>query len=315
MRMFLIVLGLVLAWAHVSGSPGPGTRRMGARLQKIASECDPLLTPFLNREAAEIFGRQLQDAIERPRAEDTPLRLVGLRFKYAYELLNSGESERATEQFQRLQEQVRAQKISLPEDKLALARMYEALAWLRLGEQENCLVNHTIDSCLAPIQVGGFHKLPRGSREAIKILTDLLQADPNNFKAGWLLNIASMTLGEHPDKVPPEWLIPAKAFASSYDIKRFYDVAGGLGLDLNDLAGSVVMDDFDNDGNLDLMICSWGLRDQMRYFGNNGDGTFTDRTEEAGLIGEVGGLNMVQADYNNDGHLDVLVLRGGPWGP
>src|SRR4029077_15422835 len=42
----------------------------------------------------------------------------------------------------------------------------------------------------------------------------------------------------------------------------------------------------------------------------NGDGTFTDRTKEAGLEGQLGGYNMFQADYNNDGCLDVLVLRG-----
>ncbi len=191
--------------------------------------------------------------------------------------------------------------------------MYEALAWLRLGEQENCLSNHSINSCLAPIQGDGVHKLPRGSQEAIKILREQLRTEPNDFKAGWLLNIAYMTLGEHPGQVPPQWLIPPKAFASDFDIKRFYDIAGNLGLDLNDLAGSVVMDDFDNDGNLDLMICAWGLRDQLRYFHNNGDGTFADRTEVASLLGEVGGLNMVQADYNNDGFLDVLVLRGGWW--
>ena len=38
-----------------------------------------------------------------------------------------------------------------------------------------------------------------------------------------------------------------------------------------------------------------------------------DRTKEAGLTGEVGGLTMVAADYDNDGHPDLLVLRGGWW--
>jgi hypothetical protein len=71
------------------------------------------------------------------------------------------------------------------------------------------------------------------------------------------------------------------------------------------------MDDFDNDGLLDLMVSSSGLDSQLRYFHNNGDGTFTDMTEAAGLKGLTGGLNMVQADYNNDGFVDVLVLRGG----
>ncbi|PYS94017.1 MAG: hypothetical protein DMF50_12920 [Acidobacteria bacterium] len=71
------------------------------------------------------------------------------------------------------------------------------------------------------------------------------------------------------------------------------------------------MEDFDGDGFLDIMASSMGLRDQLHLFHNNGDGTFTERSEAAGLTGEVGGLNIVHADYDNDGHPDVLVLRGG----
>jgi hypothetical protein len=48
----------------------------------------------------------------------------------------------------------------------------------------------------------------------------------------------------------------------------------------------------------------------MRFFRNNRDGTFQERTAEAGLEGVTGGLNMVQADYDNDGWVDVFVLRG-----
>ena len=61
-----------------------------------------------------------------------------------------------------------------------------------------------------------------------------------------------------------------------------------------------------------------GPLDQMHLFHNNGvrDGrlTFTDITAQAGLMGETGGLNLVLTDYNNDGRLDILVLRGGWWG-
>ena len=32
---------------------------------------------------------------------------------------------------------------------------------------------------------------------------------------------------------------------------------------------------------------------------------------EAGLADQLGGLNLIQADYNNDGCMDILVLRGG----
>ena len=71
------------------------------------------------------------------------------------------------------------------------------------------------------------------------------------------------------------------------------------------------MEDFDDDGDIDLLASSRGLRDQLRYFRNNGDGTFDDATIEAGLEGIVSGLNLVHADYDNDGFADVFVLRGG----
>jgi hypothetical protein len=88
-------------------------------------------------------------------------------------------------------------------------------------------------------------------------------------------------------------------------------VSDGLGLDANDLAGGVIVDDFDNDGFYDIVISAWDLNGQLRYFHNNGNGTFTERTSEAGLVGEVGSLNIQQTDYNNDGLLDIWMLRGG----
>jgi hypothetical protein len=52
----------------------------------------------------------------------------------------------------------------------------------------------------------------------------------------------------------------------------------------------------------------------MHYFPNNGNGTFTDQADKAGLTGQTGGLNIIQTDYNNDGCTDILVLRGS-WYP
>src|SRR5262249_26248435 len=76
------------------------------------------------------------------------------------------------------------------------------------------------------------------------------------------------------------------------------------------LSGGAILDDFDGDGRLDLMVSEVGFDDPLRFYVNR-DGHFEDRSEEAGLGGETGGLNLVQADYDNDGHLDALVLRGG----
>jgi hypothetical protein len=54
---------------------------------------------------------------------------------------------------------------------------------------------------------------------------------------------------------------------------------------------------------------------QLRFFHNDGNGTFSERTSEAGLLGIVSGLHIVQTDYNNDGFPDIFVLRGAWLGP
>ncbi|MBX2844338.1 MAG: VCBS repeat-containing protein, partial [Flammeovirgaceae bacterium] len=185
-----------------------------------------------------------------------------------------------------------------------------AFAYLRLGEQENCLMNHSSSSCLIPIQQAGFHQLPEGSSQAIKLYSDILSTNPKDLESRWLLNIAYMTLGEYPEKVPEQWLIPEKAFASEFPLKKFQDIATEAGLAVNALSGGGIVDDFNNDGFLDIMVSSWFPNHPIKYFINVGDGTFQDSSESCGLDGIGGGLNMVQTDYNNDGYLDVFVLRG-----
>src|SRR5208337_3712054 len=75
--------------------------------------------------------------------------------------------------------------------------------------------------------------------------------------------------------------------------------------------GGVVIDDFENNGLLDIVASSMDACEPLHYYHNNGDGTFTDRAVQAGLSDQLGGLNIVQADYNNDGCMDLMVLRGG----
>jgi hypothetical protein len=76
----------------------------------------------------------------------------------------------------------------------------------------------------------------------------------------------------------------------------------------------MILDDFDGDNWLDVVESNMDPSGQLRFFHNNGDGTFVERTEEAGLTGIAGGLNIINADYNNDGHMDVLVQRGAWFG-
>jgi hypothetical protein len=93
-------------------------------------------------------------------------------------------------------------------------------------------------------------------------------------------------------------------------MNTFVDLAPAVGVDRLGRAGGSILDDFDGDGDLDLVTSSWGLDEQIRYFRNEGNGRFTDRTKEAGLSGLTGGLNLVQADYDNDGDLDIVGAAG-----
>jgi len=307
---FLAVLFLS-AESSLAASPeskadtrGAGTIAMGERLRKIAAQAQPMNNRFLSSERVI----SLQGSLA---ATTNPERRDELEYSLASELLNAGRNAEALNQFEALGDDLRR---SNPRE-FALNRanfsVNEALCWMRIGELTNCVSDHNPWSCLAPIEGKGIHRFQDGSRHAIEILTGVLKEDSANLKARWLLNIASMTVGEYPEKVRVSWRIPPSAFASTYDIKRFPDVAGTLGLDVMKLSGGSILEDFDGDGNLDVMCSSIGFKDQLRLFHNNGDGSFTERTVEAGLAGEVGGLNLIQTDYNNDGYPDVLVLRGG----
>jgi len=182
---------------------------------------------------------------------------------------------------------------------------------LRRGELENCVHDHNAARCIFPIRGPGEHGQPSGSEAAVEYFRQRLRRDPDNLEARWLLNVATMTLGRYPGDVPPGALIPPSAFESADDPGRFVDTAGAMGLDAPGGAGGVVVDDLDGDGLFDVVVSSVDPCAPLRYYHNEGDGTFRDRAEAAGLGGQLGGINLVQTDYNNDGRLDLFVMRGG----
>ncbi|MBZ0267323.1 CRTAC1 family protein, partial [bacterium] len=194
-----------------------------------------------------------------------------------------------------------------------------AVTQLRMGERENCIVNHNAESCVFPIAGRGIYRERSGTERALATLTDAIGHAPLAVRPQfrWLINLASMALGRWPGDLPPTVLIPPESFASPYDVGRFRDIGPDVGVSPLNLAGGSAMDDFDGDGLLDLVTSTADLRGQLLYYRNNGDGTFEDRTEAAGLVGQLGGLNLTHADYDGDGDQDLLVLRGGwmgTWG-
>jgi hypothetical protein len=187
------------------------------------------------------------------------------------------------------------------------------IAALRRGEIENCLECRGPSSCIFPIAREAFHTQQSGSREAIQQFSAFLEEWPGDLHIRWLLNVAYMTLGEYPGKVPRAYLIPLDSFRSKIDVGRFENVAPKVGLGVRgpDLAGGSIFDDFNGDGLPDLFTTSLGVDQGASLFINQGDGSFEDRSSAAGLDTQVYALNLTRADYDNDGDLDVLLLRGG----
>ncbi|MDQ2899858.1 MAG: FG-GAP-like repeat-containing protein, partial [Acidobacteriota bacterium] len=93
----------------------------------------------------------------------------------------------------------------------------------------------------------------------------------------------------------------------------FSDVTGKAGVAGVGYSMGVAAADFDNDGNEDLFVT--GVRGNT-LFHNRGDGTFEDVTKAAGL-GETGKWSVAAGwfDFDNDGLLDLFVVRYVVWDP
>jgi len=184
------------------------------------------------------------------------------------------------------------------------------VAYLHKSEMENGVYRDPGNKCIFPPSLGSKYDNVADSERAVDYLSKYLERKPDDVQTKWLLNVAYMTMGKYPAAVPEKYLIPPQMFESKEDIGRFIDVSALSGLNLVSMANGIIADDFDNDGLLDVIISSYDVCEPLHYFHNNGDGTFTDRAVQAGLGEQLGGLNMIQADYNNDGCMDFLVLRG-----
>jgi hypothetical protein len=184
---------------------------------------------------------------------------------------------------------------------------------LRRGETENCLECRGPSSCIFPIDAEAVHQFPSGSREAIRHFQRYLDQRPDDLGVRWLLNIAYMTLGEYPDKVPQNQLIGIEPLHSRLDVGRFENVAHRVGLSARgaNMAGGSVFDDFSGDGLPDILSSSLDADMGASLFVNRGDGTFDERSLSSGLVAQPLAINTTQADFDNDGRLDVLLLRGG----
>ena len=304
----LLVLGFCFVGIATSSAEdsafyqAPGTKRMAERLQQWQQE-------FGGRHAFENRAKIKQLQADLPQARDASAR-IAIHFQLALEQLIIGEPEATLTTLTNLQREARAARIRISPNDRRDIRLIEGFAYLRLGELENCVHHHNPESCLFPIRGGGEHANRRGAEHAEAIFRELATQKTNDLAARWLLNVAAMTLGKYPAGVPPQLRIPESAFASEAPFPKFQEMGTRLGIGENALAGGTVTEDFDGDGLVDVLLSKWDTLGQCALYRNLGNGHFENVTRKAGLQGVTGALNIMQADYNNDGHMDVYFVRG-----
>jgi len=279
------------------------TQNMILDIQKRVAEINVETVPYIFNNAKVAKMEQRLQMVQGNKR-------LNLLFSYGLELLNAGKTEKSIDIFNELLQAVETQNVQSKNELVYYLKKQLSIAYMRKAEQDNCMANHNEDSCIIPISPKAQHVIKEGAQESIKLLNELLKLNPNDLECQYLLNIAHMTLGQYPNGVPKKFRIPESHFVNSEKITQFKDIAMELGVAVNLKSGGTCVDDFNGDGYLDIIASSWGFNDQIRYFENDRQGGYIDKTKDAGLEGVTGGLNLRHADYNNDGNLDFIILRG-----
>lgn len=261
----------------------------------------------------DALARRLEQRLAQP-IED-PQVALGVRGRLAEDLLRLGRTEEALGRL--------AEASDIAEAHGAPAEIRQRVAFLRgvgemrRAEEVNCVAMHGASSCILPLGDAP-HGQPIHARHAAKHFLDVLAIAPDDPQARWLLGLARQASGDGWDGVPEalHWSIDADhpstpGSTPGWPGKAWRNVAPDLGVDAVDLGGGAVVDDFDGDGWLDIVSSTFDPCGPLKAFRNDGRGGFDDVSQAWGLDGQLGGLNLVHADYDGDGRLDLLVLRGG----
>ncbi len=241
---------------------------------------------------------------KQPAGIRDPAEVVKSSFELAQTYSYLGQMRKATALLEKARDIVAQAKE--PDRFMGRPSMFDALigiSEMRRGELENCVMHPNASRCIFPIAGAGRHEIKSGAEHAMAAYEGALAASPDDLELRWLLNVAAMTLGRYSDGVPKAYLVPPERFASAEDPGRFNDAAPELGLDRVDRAGGAIMDDFNGDSRPDIVISSVDPCEPLHLFLQQPDGQFKEPAGGTGLEGQLGGINAVQTDYNNDGRL------------
>ena len=96
---------------------------------------------------------------------------------------------------------------------------------------------------------------------------------------------------------------------------KFKDVTAESGLAARNRPSGITVVDYDHDGNLDLLLTGAPIKpgdESNVLWRNNGNGTFSEKTETTGLGGSGRTDAAILTDFNNDRAVDLVVTGDGP---
>ena len=151
---------------------------------------------------------------------------------------------------------------------------------------------------------------------AAEKLNSVLEKQSDDLRARWLVDVVQMKLARDDIKVPQSHSggVQTERSPSNNEAIRFEDAAKAAGL----LASGprrmarrpAMQGDFNGDGLPDLLITSLDTDRGASLYLNAGNGKFTDASEPARLGDQVAAIRACAADFDNDGDLDVVLVRG-----
>jgi tetratricopeptide (TPR) repeat protein len=195
-----------------------------------------------------------------------------------------------------------AARVELGRVLIKCGRYIDAARELKLAAEDPAVRELALHECAVANYRAGYF------RQAVADGSAAMAVNPGNERARAFLWLSAQRIGGYPPEVPAAHRMEMKV-GYEKPVVEFEDIAIKVGLDKTSAGRGLAVFDYNNDGNLDVVIAA--AQAGCSLYRNNGDGTFTDVSVGSGLDDCVNGFAITAGDYNNDGLPDLFITRLG----